>query len=211
MPPCRPESAGGDGGILLAQYQQAPAPGTHPQQPAGIFRRPPAGGFRKTGDQNPDRQRPRHPYLQVDARLATVRPRRDPRKFRHERRPSGGKILRRIRQGLPTGSGRAEKPGYGRGGGQEKSPADARRPGHAPPLGSPRPRSARPVGNDERLGVRRFCPDVPPAGCGVRQELLRERHLPARKGHRGGRIEERRILPPGRRLGLDRPDGRRTG
>ena len=77
--------AAGDGGVLIAQHQQAPPPGTRAQQPprmvAGAH---PRGQWQPRG-QDQYRQRPWHPYLQVDAGLgrsgATAsRPRRPTRR-----------------------------------------------------------------------------------------------------------------------------------
>ena len=75
--------------ILLAQHQQAPSPGTHPQQPAGILRRADPESQRQQGHQGKPRERPRYSHLQVDAGLETLRRRRNARLVGDERRPPG--------------------------------------------------------------------------------------------------------------------------
>ena len=67
------------------------------------------------------------------------------------------------------------------------------------------------MGDDERLGVRRFRRYLQGAGRRFRQGLLRVADLPAGQGHRAEGVGHGDFLPPRGRFGLDRSYGRRPG
>ena len=71
---------------------------------------------------------------------------------------------------------------------KERGAADERGAGDATPMGARRRRCACPMGEDEQLGVCRLRRDLQADGRVVRQDLLREQHLPRRQERGGARL-----------------------
>ena len=143
--------------------------------------------------------------------MAEVRRWGNARLERHEGRPSGRKILRGIRPPLQGGGPRARRTGPERGRGEAQCSHHARGAGDAAPLGGERAGNLCPVGDHERLGVRRLRQNLRRAGHRLRQDLLRIADLPAGQGAGGRGTPQRGLLPPSRQLGVDRPHRRRAG
>ena len=127
----------GDGRVLVAQHQQAAPPGPYPQQSAGLLRGADSQGQWPYGHQGQPGERPRHPHLQVDAGVETVRKRRNPRLVGDEGRSPRGQVLRGVRQTLQGADQGAGCAGTAGGRGQEKRPDHAPGAGDAAQVGGP--------------------------------------------------------------------------
>ena len=158
-PPCSQRSHG-HGRVLLAEHEQAAAFGARAQQPARLLRVADTRSGRLPRHQGQPRERPGYSHLQVDARMAEVRPGRDARLVGQEGRSPRRRLLRRFRQGLQGRGERAHGRRHERGGGQARGADHARGAADAPPVGSQGPGGVLALGNDERLGLR-----------GLRQDL----------------------------------------
>ena len=195
-----------DGGIFIAQHQQATSPRTPAQHTPRMEHIADTRRLRQPCGEDQHRQRPRHTHMQVDARMAEVGRRHYPRKSRQEGRPSHRRLLRALRQAFQGRGG----PAHGaeaddQGGGRSRIAADAGGARHAPPLGGKRSRGARTVGDDEPLGLRRIRPDLRPHGSGLRQDLLRKPDLSRRQREGARRTRRRQDVPQGGRIGMGRP------